>query len=125
MSGGGSIGDMEIQRFGLAKKRIIHQLIEWAKLVPHFSELKVEDQVTLIRGGWNELLVAGLAFRSIKLNDGILLGNGNAMDKAELGCLRAIILFNPDAKGLSDVTKVENLREKVYATLEEYTPFCS
>ncbi|QQP50736.1 Retinoid X receptor, partial [Caligus rogercresseyi] len=35
---------MELQRFRLAEKRIIHQLIEWAKLVPHFSELKVEDQ---------------------------------------------------------------------------------
>ncbi|QQP50737.1 Retinoid X receptor, partial [Caligus rogercresseyi] len=29
--------------------------------------------------------------------------------------------LNPDAKGLCDVNKVESLREKVYATLEEYT----
>ena len=64
------------------------------------------------------------------------------LDLAELGCLRAIILFNPglhfyylrsilpilnnlqmstDAKGLKSISKVEALREKVYATLEEYT----
>ena len=58
------------------------------------------------------------------------------MDKTELGCLRAIVLFNPDVKvgvagsccvldwteqGLTDVSRVEQLRERVYATLEEYT----
>uniref|UniRef100_A0A803T0U0 Retinoic acid receptor RXR n=1 Tax=Anolis carolinensis TaxID=28377 RepID=A0A803T0U0_ANOCA len=42
------------------------------------------------------------------------------MDKTELGCLRAIILFNPDAKGLSNPGEVELLREKVYASLESY-----
>jgi hypothetical protein len=44
-------------------------------------------------------------------------------DKAELGCLRAIVLFNPDAKGLEagPSAQVESFREKVYATLEEYT----
>ena len=43
------------------------------------------------------------------------------MDKTELGCLRAIVLFNPDVKGLKAVVKVEQLRERVYATLEEFT----
>merc|ERR1712062_196524 len=44
------------------------------------------------------------------------------MEKCELACLRAIVLFNPDAPGLSnDVSNnVETLREKVYATLEEH-----
>lgn len=73
------------------------------------------------------------------------------MDKTELGCLRAIVLFNPgactflslffvksdaflstlvqskyvlyftaDAKGLSNSSEVELLREKVYASLEAY-----
>ena len=44
-----------------------------------------------------------------------------ALDKTELGCLRAIVLFNPDVKGLQDINRVEQLRERVYATLEEYT----
>ena len=97
------------------------------------------------------------------------------MDKTELGCLRAIVLFNPDVKGLKEIsryihtapllctdvllyslslffylfsssnflillalfanffsftniqlyhvfpTRVEQLRERVYASLEEYT----
>lgn len=108
-------------------------------------------QVSLLRGGWNELLIAGFAHRSVGLQSGILLANGvvvtreNAhtsgvgvifdrvlielvskmqemsLDKTELGCLRAIVLFNPDVKGLQDINRVEQLRERVYATLEEYT----
>ncbi|XP_025069744.1 retinoic acid receptor RXR-beta [Alligator sinensis] len=100
--------------------------------------------------GWNELLIASFSHRSISVKDGILLATGlhvhrnsahsagvgaifdrvltelvskmrdMRMDKTELGCLRAIILFNPDAKGLSNPGEVELLREKVYASLESY-----
>ncbi|XP_010726271.1 retinoic acid receptor RXR-beta-like [Meleagris gallopavo] len=100
--------------------------------------------------GWNELLIASFSHRSIAVQDGILLATGlhvhrssahsagvgaifdrvltelvskmrdMRMDKTELGCLRAIILFNPDAKGLSNPAEVEVLREKVYAALESY-----
>jgi len=135
------------------KEKMLRQLIDWAKTIPHFSDLKVDDQLTLIRAGWNELLIAGFSFRSTRLEDGILWADGQVitrsnahlagvgeifdrvlielvgkmkemrMDKAELGCLRAIVLFNPDAKGLEAAAsaQVESFREKVYATLEEYT----
>lgn len=43
------------------------------------------------------------------------------MDKTEIGCLRCIILFNSDVRGLKSINEVEILREKVYAVLEEYT----
>jgi len=110
----------------------------------------MEDQVLLLRAGWNELLIAGFSHRSIQVTEGILLATGvhihrtsahqagvgpifdrvltelvakmreMKMDKTELGCLRAIVLFNPDAKGLKATSEVEALREKVYASLEEY-----
>ncbi|XP_073680119.1 retinoic acid receptor RXR-alpha-A [Garra rufa] len=99
---------------------------------------------------WNELLIASFSHRSIAVKDGILLATGlhvhrnsahsagvgaifdrvltelvskmrdMQMDKTELGCLRAIVLFNPDSKGLSNPGEVEALREKVYASLEAY-----
>ena len=108
-------------------------------------------QVALLKGGWNELLIMGFAHRSINIQDGIQLANGvvvsreNAytsglgdifdrvlielvtkiqemqMDKTELGCLRSIVLFNPDVRGLKEIERVEVLRERVYASLEEYT----
>lgn len=34
--------------------------------------------------------------------------------------MRAIVLFNPEAKGLKNVEKIEQLRESVYSTLEKY-----
>ncbi|XP_057261334.1 retinoic acid receptor RXR-beta-like, partial [Pezoporus wallicus] len=125
-------------------------LVEWAKRVPRFCQLPLDDQVILLRAGWNELLIASFSHRSISVQDGILLATGlhvhrnsahsagvgaifdrvltelvskmrdMRMDKTELGCLRAIILFNPDAKGLSNAAEVELLREKVYAGLEAY-----
>uniref|UniRef100_A0A8C5DC10 Retinoic acid receptor RXR n=2 Tax=Gouania willdenowi TaxID=441366 RepID=A0A8C5DC10_GOUWI len=123
-------------------------LVEWAKRIPHFSELPLDDQVILLRAGWNELLIASFSHRSIPLKDGVLLASelqrdsahtagvgaifdrvltelvnkmrDMQMDKTELGCLRAIVLFNPDAKGLSNNSEVELLREKVYASLESY-----
>ncbi|KAM6458074.1 retinoic acid receptor RXR-gamma isoform 2-T2 [Liasis olivaceus] len=134
-----------------AADKQLFTLVEWAKRIPHFSDLTLEDQVILLRAGWNELLIASFSHRSVSVQDGILLATGlhvhrssahsagvgsifdrvltelvskmkdMQMDKSELGCLRAIVLFNPDAKGLSSPAEVELLREKVYATLEAYT----
>ncbi|XP_062873317.1 retinoic acid receptor RXR-gamma-A isoform X2 [Trichomycterus rosablanca] len=134
-----------------AADKQLFTLVEWAKRIPHFSQLPLDDQVILLRAGWNELLIASFSHRSVSVNDGIVLGSGlhvhrssahtagvgsifdrvlselvskmkdMQMDRTELGCLRAIVLFNPDAKGLSSVCKVEALREKVYASLESYT----
>lgn len=108
-----------------AADKQLFTLVEWAKRVPHFSELPLDDQVILLRAGWNELLIASFSHRSITVKDGILLATGlhvhrnsahsagvgaifdrvltelvskmrdMQMDKTELGCLRAIVLFNP------------------------------
>ncbi|KAJ8372964.1 hypothetical protein AAFF_G00272450 [Aldrovandia affinis] len=133
-----------------AADRQLFTLVEWAKRIPHFSQLLLDDQVILLRAGWNELLIASFSHRSIVVKDGILLATGlhvhrnsahsagvgaifdrvltelvakmrdMQMDKTELGCLRAIVLFNPDSKGLSNPSEVEALRERVYASLEAY-----
>ncbi|XP_051552462.1 retinoic acid receptor RXR-alpha-B isoform X1 [Myxocyprinus asiaticus] len=133
-----------------AADKQLFTLVEWAKRIPYFSDLPLDDQVILLRAGWNELLIASFSHRSIAVKDGILLATGlhvhrnsahtagvgaifdrvltelvskmrdMQMDKTELGCLRAIVLFNPDSKGLSNPSEVEALRERVYASLEAY-----
>lgn len=143
-------GEKMTETIKYATTKQLHQLVEWAKHIPHFIELPLDDQVALLRGGWNELMIAGFSHRSTSVNNGIVLANGllvtreNAhaaglgaifdrvlvelvskmkemqIDKTELGCLRAIVLYNPDVKGLKEVTRVENYRERVYASLEEY-----
>lgn len=133
-----------------AADKQLFSLVDWAKKIPHFMELPTDDQVTLLRAGWNELLIAGFSHRSTTVKDCLLLSTGMrihrnsaykagvgvifdriltelvgkmrdmAVDKTELGCLRAIILFNPDAKDLKSVATVESLRDKVYLSLDEY-----
>ncbi|CAO2608945.1 Retinoic acid receptor RXR-beta, partial [Lemmus lemmus] len=147
---GGSGSSDPVTNICQAADKQLFTLVEWAKRIPHFSSLPLDDQVILLRAGWNELLIASFSHRSIDVRDGILLATGlhvhrnsahsagvgaifdrvltelvskmrdMRMDKTELGCLRAIILFNPDAKGLSNPSEVEILREKVYASLEAY-----
>ncbi|GFX97541.1 retinoic acid receptor RXR-alpha [Trichonephila clavipes] len=108
-----------------AADRQLYQLVEWAKHIPHFTELPLEDQMVLLKAGWNELLIAAFSHRSVAVKDGIVLATGLVvhrnsahsagvgtifervlcelvakmremkMDKTELGCLRAIVLFNP------------------------------
>ncbi|XP_051991594.1 retinoic acid receptor RXR-beta-A isoform X6 [Xyrauchen texanus] len=149
-SSGGSSPNDPVTNICQAADKQLFTLVEWAKRIPHFSELSLDDQVILLRAGWNELLIASFSHRSISVKDGILLATGlhvhrnsahsagvgaifdrvltelvskmrdMQMDKTELGCLRTIILFNPDAKGLSSPSEVELLREKVYASLEAY-----
>lgn len=108
-----------------ALKQQVAQLFEWAHMIPHFNELLIEDQCLLLKAGWNELLIAEFAHRSIEMDNVLVLayniyineqsakstGIGEIfirvlselvskmremnMDKTELGCLRAIVLFNP------------------------------
>lgn len=104
-----------------ATNKQLYQLVEWAKHIPHFTSLPIEDQVRLLRAGWNELLIAAFSHRSIDVKDGIVLAAGITvyrnsaqqagvglifervlselvskmremkMDKTELGCLRCFL----------------------------------
>ena len=71
----------------VAGQRHLESLVEWARRVPHFTELATEDQVGIIRpslhnvisiqvallkGKWNELLIISLAHRSLGLQSGLL-----------------------------------------------------
>ena len=56
---------------------IFAQIVEFAKNLPLFPDLNMETQITLIKSGWNELMILGSAYRSMSLNeDGILMGQG-------------------------------------------------
>lgn len=46
----------------------LYQLIEYARRMPYFEQLQRDDQITLIRAGWNELLIATVAYRSIAVS---------------------------------------------------------
>ena len=99
-------------------------LVEWAKYIPVFCELPLDDQVSLLRAHASEHLVLGVARRSMAFKDGLLLGNDLIIsrnqpeleirriairvvdeivkpmldldvDDTEYACLKAIVFFNP------------------------------
>ncbi|XP_029447363.1 hepatocyte nuclear factor 4-gamma [Rhinatrema bivittatum] len=124
-------------------------LVEWAKYIPAFCELPLDDQVALLRAHAGEHLLLGVAKRSMLFKDILLLGNGYVIlrnsseleisrvanrildelvrpfqeiqiDDNEYACLKAVVFFDPDAKGLSDPLKIKNMRYQVQVSLEDY-----
>ncbi|KAK6616814.1 Transcription factor HNF-4, partial [Polyplax serrata] len=122
-------------------------LVEWARFLPIFRELSLDDQVALLRAHAGEHLLLGVARRSLNLKDVLLLGNNcvitrydsNAarsqeiditrigmrvmdelvkpltdirIDDTEFACLKAIIFFDPNAKGLTDPARIKHLRNQ-------------
>ena len=67
--GGGGTQDLQA-KFKLAAEKQLSSLVEWAKHIPHFPQLAIDDQVALLRGGWNELMIAGFAHRSVGIQNG-------------------------------------------------------
>ncbi|GLV40142.1 Hepatocyte nuclear factor 4 [Carabus blaptoides fortunei] len=130
-------------------------LVEWAKYIPAFTELQLDDQVALLRAHAGEHLLLGLARRSMHLKDILLLGNNCIitkhcpdsrvspdldisrvgsrimdelvkpmtevqMDDTEFACLKAIVFFDPNAKGLSEPSRIKALRYQIQINLEDY-----
>lgn len=56
-------------------------LVEWAKSIPAFAELQLDDQVALLRAHAGEHLLLGLCRRSMHLKDVLLLGNNCIITK--------------------------------------------
>ncbi|XP_019354179.1 hepatocyte nuclear factor 4-gamma isoform X1 [Alligator mississippiensis] len=124
-------------------------LVEWAKYIPAFCELQLDDQVALLRAHAGEHLLLGAAKRSMMYKDILLLGNNYIIhrnsseveisrvanrildelvrpfqeiqiDDNEYACLKAIVFFDPDAKGLNNPLKIKNMRFQVQISLEDY-----
>uniref|UniRef100_A0A3P9QJC5 Hepatic nuclear factor 4, beta n=1 Tax=Poecilia reticulata TaxID=8081 RepID=A0A3P9QJC5_POERE len=118
-------------------------LVEWAKHIPEFCSLHIDDRVTLLRTHSAEHLILGAARRSLPYNDVILLGNDfviflrgaelevsrvairiqeelvkplrelDITDK-EFACLRAIVFFAPGHKIHSLNINVTNMPSSVF-----------
>ncbi|XP_047196140.1 hepatic nuclear factor 4, beta [Hippoglossus stenolepis] len=125
-------------------------LVEWAKHIPEFCSLPLDDRVTLLRTHSAEHLILGAARRSLPYNNLILLGNDfviplrgaqtevsrvafriqeelvkplRELDIAdtEFACFKAIVFFSPDCPGLESPHLVRHLRFQAQLLLEEAT----
>lgn len=130
-------------------------LVEWAKHIPAFSELQLDDQVALLRAHAGEHLLLGLSRRSMHLKDVLLLGNNCIItkhcpdsqlspsvdisrigsriidelvrsmkdvniDDSELACIKALVFFDPHARGLNEPQRIKALRHQILNNLEDY-----
>ncbi|KAM6980629.1 hepatic nuclear factor 4, beta [Aplochiton taeniatus] len=123
-------------------------LVEWAKRIPEFCSLPVDDRVALLRAHSAEHLILGVARRSLPYNDIILLGNdfvipvsgpevevsrvaGRILEElvrplrelditdSEFACLKSVVFFAPDCPGLENPQTVRRLRFQAQVLLDE------
>ena len=57
--------------------RILFSAVEWARAIPHFPDLQVQDQVTLLRVVWSELFILNASQYSMPLQMAPLLAAAN------------------------------------------------
>uniref|UniRef100_A0A8C9I576 Retinoic acid receptor RXR n=1 Tax=Piliocolobus tephrosceles TaxID=591936 RepID=A0A8C9I576_9PRIM len=107
-----------------AADKQLFTLVEWAKRIPHFSELPLDDQVILLRAGEWQGLKSLAKFEFSLGATGSQVPRGSSWEGVPAthqgeGCDLWPLLLS-DSKGLSNPAEVEALREKVYASLEAY-----
>ncbi|XP_061421571.1 hepatocyte nuclear factor 4-gamma-like isoform X2 [Lethenteron reissneri] len=151
----GGSGDLSLKQVASIQdicesiKQQLLVLVEWAKYLPVFCELLLDDQVALLRAHAGEHLLLGVAKRSMTYKDVLLLGDGHILarscpeadvgrvacrvldelvvpfqelqiDDNEFACLKAVVFFDPDAKGLRDPERIRNVRFQAQLSLEDY-----
>ncbi|CAO2584489.1 Steroid hormone receptor ERR1 [Lemmus lemmus] len=123
--------------------------ISWAKSIPGFSSLSLSDQMSVLQSVWMEVLVLGVAQRSLPLQDELAFAEDLVLDEegaraaglGDLGAallqlvrrlqalrlereeyvlLKALALANSDSVHIEDAEAVEQLREALHEALLEY-----
>ncbi|XP_018619011.1 photoreceptor-specific nuclear receptor [Scleropages formosus] len=129
--------------------RLLFVSVKWAKNLPVFSNLPFRDQVILLEEAWSELFLLCAIQWSLPLDSCPLLslpelsptlqsktspsgadlrllqemfGRFKALtvDPTEFACLKAIVLFKPETRGLKDPEQVENLQDQSQMMLGQH-----
>ncbi|XP_034254274.1 nuclear receptor subfamily 2 group E member 1-like [Thrips palmi] len=126
--------------------KILFLAVKWARSIPAFLQLSGADQSVLLEEGWPDLfvlsaaqwqlpvhhesLVAGavsppsrrsaLAEDARRLEEAVARFIVLRVDHTEYACLKALVLFKAEARGLSDGLQVEALADQTHAMMSEY-----
>ncbi|XP_064191643.1 photoreceptor-specific nuclear receptor-like isoform X1 [Anguilla rostrata] len=129
--------------------RLLFMSVKWAKNLPIFSNLPFRDQVILLEEAWSELFLLCAVQWSMPLESCPLLSlpdlsptshskaststaqlrllqevfgrfRALSIDPTEFACLKGIILFKPEARGLKDPEQVENLQDQSQLMLDQH-----
>ncbi|KAJ3593211.1 hypothetical protein NHX12_005547 [Muraenolepis orangiensis] len=129
--------------------RLLFMSVKWAKNLPVFSNLPFRDQVILLEEAWSELFLLCAIQWSLPLDSCPLLSlpdlcagmqgkasytgldlrllqevfsrfKALAVDPTEFACLKAVVLFKPETRGLKDPEQVENLQDQSQVMLGQH-----
>ncbi|XP_056138450.1 photoreceptor-specific nuclear receptor-like [Lampris incognitus] len=129
--------------------RLLFMSVKWAKNLPVFSHLPFRDQVILLEEAWSEMFLLCAIQWSLPLDNCPLLSlpdlspsqqsklslhtadlrtleevfnrfKALAVDPTEFACLKAVVLFKPETRGLKDPEQVENLQDQSQVLLGQH-----
>ncbi|CAL8071077.1 unnamed protein product [Orchesella dallaii] len=131
--------------------RLLFMAVKWAKNLPSFASLPFRDQVILLEEAWADLFLLNaiqwcmpgdavslfsatdhlshlpngkavqVAGDLRALNDALVRFRAIGVDPAEFACLKAIVLFKSDTRGLKDPLQVENLQDQAQVMLCQHS----
>ncbi|XP_018324308.1 photoreceptor-specific nuclear receptor-like [Agrilus planipennis] len=123
--------------------RLLFMAVKWAKNLPSFASLPFRDQVILLEEVWSDLFLLnaiqwcmpmdvtscplfnhhdhdkiGETSTDVKtLADTLMRFKAIHVDPAEFACLKAIVLFRAETRGLKDPSQIENLQDQAQVVL--------
>uniref|UniRef100_A0A0N4ZAI4 Nuclear receptor domain-containing protein n=1 Tax=Parastrongyloides trichosuri TaxID=131310 RepID=A0A0N4ZAI4_PARTI len=131
--------------------KILYMSVKWAKSLPSFSQLNINDQMALLIANWCDLFIlSALQFSSsvekfslIHDTNYFFEGDNNKskdetlsmltiqnlfnivkadnVDQGEFACMKALVLFRPEIHGLTDACLVESLQDQAQIMLGQHT----
>ncbi|KAL5011949.1 hypothetical protein ScPMuIL_010500 [Solemya velum] len=127
--------------------RILFMSVRWARNIPSFLQLHFRDQAILLEESWSELFMISAAQWALDVGplmareaecgagegpspmfsylrtvqDTITKINNMRVDATEFACLKALVLFKPETRGLRGATQIEALQDQSQLMLNDYT----
>ncbi|XP_045470371.1 nuclear receptor subfamily 2 group E member 1-like [Harmonia axyridis] len=126
--------------------KLLFLAIKWARTIPSFLQLSFRDQSILLEESWSELFVLTASQWALSLDETVLISNAVApssrhsaleddarklreiinrltvlrLDHTEHACLKALVLFKADCRGLCEPSHIELLQDQTHMMLQEY-----
>ncbi|ENN75215.1 hypothetical protein YQE_08225, partial [Dendroctonus ponderosae] len=123
--------------------KLLFLAIKWARTIPSFLQLSQRDQSILLEESWSELFVLTASQWALpvdevnnavaptsrhpvleedarKLREVISRLNMLRVDHTEHACLKALVLFKAESRGLCEPAHVELLQDQTHVMLHEY-----
>ncbi|ERL89154.1 nuclear receptor subfamily 2 group E member 1 [Dendroctonus ponderosae] len=126
--------------------KLLFLAIKWARTIPSFLQLSQRDQSILLEESWSELFVLTASQWALPVDEVILVNNAVAptsrhpvleedarklrevisrlnmlrVDHTEHACLKALVLFKAESRGLCEPAHVELLQDQTHVMLHEY-----